>query len=757
LVAVRPAWLERDRLARTLAWAALAFPVSIVLAHALFVRMTPHVVEAGLLSLAIAAVLSLPFLAAGTVVTLALAEGSRPGRAYAANLIGSGAGCFIPLALLGPLDAEHLLALLALLAWLSAVLYVARVDAPKTALRVALAAALVLCALAYVFAREFFPIKPDASPSGQLAGQYRYAAQNGIGVEKVFDRWNPTGRIEVIRFRHVPKAPDPYYAMFYAQDSSAGSSLFAWDGKSKSEVQPSKDDPGSLVSRMCTETLYGQGYFAPRPHVLVIGLGGGPDVQCALYQEAKQIDVVEINRDSIAGIRGPLNAWTGGIGRDPRVRFHERDGRSFVHDQRDRFDLIQLSGVDTKNALASGSFALSENHLYTVEAMRDYLRSLSPDGVVSIIRFGEAEGLRLAYSAIVALRAIGVAEPERHVAVLHTGIGYGVMIRRSPWNEADAAKLQQRLRPPYFRGFSVYYYSDNGLPFETPANVDYLPPRRLPNVFGMLLDSTVIGKLAERAALYPMDISPTTDDRPFFFDVWRYDQAATWRMFHVVTLRNLLASVVALSLLLILLPVRKLRNRAGAGRASSRPAFFACVGFGFILLEVWLLHRFTMYLGHQVYSLSVVLSTLLLATGVGAALGDKLLPDPRRRALVSTALVPLWALATALLLPPVLEATWSAGLPLRAAVAMLFTGLTGLLLGQPFVGGLTWLRSQGPENVAWCIGINGFCSVIGSVVVIPLLMAFGYVGSLSAGAALYALAALAAFSMGRGEGQKSAA
>src|SRR6185295_10076591 len=133
-----------------------------------------------------------------------------------------------------------------------------------------------------------------------------------------------------------------------------------------------------------------------RKRVLVIGLGGGMDVQCALFHGAESVDVVEINPDSIAAVRGPFNEWTGGIGSNPRVTYHLGDGRSFAHRLRTGgYDVIQLSGVDTKNAASSGGLALSENTLYTEEAFADYLRNLNPNGVLSIVRFSDAEAVRL--------------------------------------------------------------------------------------------------------------------------------------------------------------------------------------------------------------------------------------------------------------------------------------------------------------------------------------------------------------------------
>jgi hypothetical protein len=749
LVAMRRSWLSAERQPVALAWAAVAFCVSIVSAHATFVRLTPHMIDVGFVSFALSALLTLPFLCAGTVVTLALSGSKRVDRAYAANLIGSGLGCFLPVTLLGPLSGERFLGLLAVLAWVCAVPYVLRVPSPSRLLRAATAFSLVLAVIALAAAPWVFPVQPEPEPLGQLAWQYRYAAQNGIEVVKKYDRWNPTGRIEIIELKGVPEGPDPYPAMFYAQDSNAGSSLFQWDGRTKREVQPTAQDPGTFISRLCTETQYGQAYYEAHQRVLIIGLGGGPDLQCALYQGAQSVDVVEINRDSIAAIRGPFNHWVGGIGTNPRVRFHERDGRSFIHGKHAQYDLIQMSGVDTKNLMASGALALSENQLYTQEAFDDYLRSLTPTGTLSLIRFGEAEALRLANTAVRALQRSGIAHPEQHIAMLRTGFVIGVIVRKTPWSRRDAQLLDAQLHPSYFRGVQVFYYSKNSVPLETAAAVDFLPYVGTQGVPAVFFQDVVLHRVPQFAAAYPFDIEPATDDRPFFFDLWRYNRAETWQAPHVRALRDLLLSMVVLSFCFILLPVRKLRARARGLTAWMIPLFFGCLGLGFIVLEVWLFHRFSTFLGHQVYSLSIVLATLLVATGIGATTGSRLVPEPRTRALVGTGLVLALMAIGAWVVPPILDATWGSSLWVRAAVTVAFVAPLGFALGLPFVAGLNWLAQRSPDSVPWCIGINGLASVVGSVAVVPLSMATGYHGVLVAAAAMYAIATLAGSTLTR--------
>jgi hypothetical protein len=363
--------------------------------------------------------------------------------------------------------------------------------------------------------------------------------------------------------------------MFYAQDSGAGSMLARWDGLDRSVDRPSARHRGSNIARACTQWLYGQGYSRHRSKVLVIGLGGGPDLQCALYHRARSVDAVEINPDSIRVVRETFSDWLGGVGDDDRVRFHNRDGRSFAHSSRgEGYDLIQMTGADTKHALASGGLAISENHLYTREAFVDYLESLAPDGVLSIVRFGEIDAFRLANTASAALRELGSDAPHRHMAVFAHGDLSGVLVRRTPFPPGELAALERHLRPPYQGGLRIFFYEVFDL-HQQPARVLYLPERRHgedDERFAAFFAQMAEGSTAPFAAAYAFDISPTDDDRPFFFDVDLYDETVLWSGApHVVAIRNLLIATFALSIALILLPLRRMRERLHGRHAAAVP------------------------------------------------------------------------------------------------------------------------------------------------------------------------------------------
>jgi predicted membrane-bound spermidine synthase len=212
---------------------------------------------------------------------------------------------------------------------------------------------------------------------------------------------------------------------------------------------------------------------------------------------------------------------------------------------------------------------------------------------------------------------------------------------------------------------------------------------------------------------------------------------------HVRGVISRLGSVVVLALLLIVVPLFRIRSGLKGLRALAAPLYFACVGLGYLLIEIWLLHRFSMFLGHQAYSLSVVLATLLASTGAGAALGARLGTRPAQRTIVGVMGIVGWLIVGRLGLPYLLDALWATSLVLRVLVAGLFVLPAGLLMGLPFPAGIDWLSTERPAAVAWCVGINFFASVAASVAAIPIAMLSGYEQVWSAGLIAYGVCLLA--------------
>jgi hypothetical protein len=387
-----------------------------------------------------------------------------------------------------------------------------------------------------------------------------------------------------------------------------------------------------------------------------------------------------------------------------------------------------------------------------VEAFADYLRNLNDDGVLSIVRFSDAEAVRLSHTAVTALRRSGASHPENHIVVRDDAYVRGVVVRRSPFRAEDVALVERSLAPrggPY--GVSIFFYEAMGMDFTLPPLVEYAPGRPSSGPAAQYL--TLVGSGSERRFVdsYPFDVSPATDDRPFFFDVFRYSGPSALAYPHVRMLSSVLLSVLALGLGLLLLPMALSRFSARDVRAVAAGAF-ACVGLAYLFVEVWLIHRLATYLGHQTYSLGVVLFTLLLGTGIGSRLGESRHGTTSTFVVATSGIVSMLGLGHGVL-PWLLESTMSANFVVRATVAAAYVVSLGMLMGLPFPAGLAWARGRASDAVPWYIGINGFASVTATLVVVPLSHAFGYEAVLLAGGGLYVVAALASVTMRDAPGQ----
>ncbi len=746
VVALRPAWADGERLATMLASWSLAFAAVPLPAYAIFVRIAPRAVTGYAWTAASAVLLAAPFVCAGVVVALSLsAAGKAPGRTYGANLVGSAAGCFLPVGLLAWLDAPRVLAALGVASAAIALAYAARV---RGRLRARLVGAALSVGAAWgaslVFADRIFPLSLD--PMGQMAAVERHARKHAVQVTAIYDRWSAVGRAQVFDFSGVPDGPSPYPFRFYVQDGDAGALVARWDGRTRSALGDRYGDEAATgVPRLCLDTPYGQAHYRRRERVLVIGLGGGADVQCALFHGAARIDAIDINPAVVQAIRGPLDAYLGGIGRDPRVTYHVRDGRSFARAQpRRQYDLVTLSGADTKALSSSGALALDENMLHTVEAVGDYLDVLTFEGVLAIIRFGEFEALRLAATVHEALARTGATHPESHVIIVQNGVTHGLVVRRTPFPAAEREAHRRHYLDPSlpFRGLDVFFFRP--LEFLVPTRpVVVFPgePRALR--FVDYFDHLGRGQGDAYAATLPLEVRPATDDKPFFFDLARYDRKDVFGHLHVRLMLHLFAGILAVAVLAILIPPWRRRAAFRGTDGGFAVAYFAALGLGYLLIEIWLIHRFGMFLGHQTYSVSAVLAFLLLGTGVGAVVGERRFPSPGERVRVGAALA-LGILAVGVVgLPSAFDLALALPVGLRLAVTAAYLVPLGASLGFAFPAGLTWAASRSPAGVPWCVGVNGFASVLASVIAVPIAHVGGYATVLQSACVLYAFVLVA--------------
>jgi spermidine synthase len=707
------------------------------------------------LMLTIYALAAVPFFTGGLVVTIAISRlSSNVNAVYAADLIGAAGGCLILIPLLDRLGAPGVVLVAAALSIAAAILF-----APASLRgRIAVRGLVVL----------FVPIV------GQLSGSAGFDVvdtKGHRGDRVLFSKWNSFSRIGVYERTHgnwslsyTYRGPLPD-TRFMDIDSAASTPIL--------HVAPDLSNAGYLRYELTalayqlvaardttasSRAAVGRSASLPAPSgftALVIGPGGGRDLVSALVFGASHVDGVEIN-PIIANdvMRDRFRDFSGGIYTNPRVRIAVDDGRSFVRRTSDRYDVIQASLVDTWAATAAGAYTLTENTLYTVEAFDDYLDHLTDGGMLTITRW-VADGLRLVSLAQAACEHRGWAAADR-LAIVRLENVATFLLKKTPFTRDEVARLRTVSDQ---LGFDVLYAPDPVSQAGQNGGDDR--PRVTYPAQDVVVDGASTADYArlvqapdreEFYAAYRFDVRPTTDDRPFFFHTTKlehqFDVAFGKSMLFgngLSALMTLLGISTALVGLFVVGPLALADRRQAHARGwGAWLIYFGGLGAGFMLIEVSVLQRFVLLLGHPVYSLTVTLFSLLLGTGIGAALSRGFAPATLRRSGCVAALV-VAAIAVVFVLGAGPIVAWATPFsrPARMLVAAAMLVPIGVALGIPMPTGLRLLSGTTPQMVAWAWGMNGALSVVGATLAIFIAMNWGFRVALLSASAVYLVSSAA--------------
>ena len=747
-VFLRPSVFVPERVMRHLALGAALFAGAIVLSYlthlAIPFLIEPSLVSAYALALTYAA-LSVPFVLSGVVVSLALTRfPAQVGALYAADLTGAALGCVVVGPALRLTDAPSAVIATSAITAIAGTLFAsdARTRNPTATGRwleqgcAALALLLATAAIAHGFAAR------------HNAGWLRLMWVKGqYEARPLVERWNSFSRVRVIGNADRAIRPSGWglssalppdrtaHELHLDIDSYAGTELTRYDG-----------DPGS-VDHLKYDVTNVAHYLRPDSRVIVVGTGGGRDVLSALAFNQKQVTGVEINEGIIDLVNRRFGDFTGHLDRDPRVRFVNDEARSYLARLQSRADIIQISLIDTWAATASGAFVLTENSLYTVEAWRIFLDHLAPRGILSVSRWYYAdrpgEVYRLATLASTALMQMGVAKPGEHYAIVRArpaaaanapdGVGT-MLLSRDPLSAHDLDVLDAVASKMHFEIVQSPRFSAD----ETFASI----------ASGARMSGAV--------AIHPLNISAPTDDTPFFFHMLRlrdvfdtarwHDQGIVrFNMTAVGVLGVLMLTVTLLTAGCIVVPLLAAGSRL-PDRLSSRRGirslllYFVAIGFGFMLIEISQVQRLTIFLGHPVYSLSVVLFSLLLASGLGSLSTGSLGTEVHNRRLALLGLLVVTLIVFGVLTPIVIHRFEAASTPVRIAVSVAILLPIGFFMGMAFPIGMEWALAEAPSMAPWLWGVNGAASVCASVLVVVIALGAGITAAFWVGTACYVAA-----------------
>ena len=662
---------------------------------------------------------TMPYFFGGLFIAIVFSSAKENiGRLYFWNLVGSAAGSVLITIILKPLGAEKTICAAAITSLIAALL----IAIPRHRI-LAAASAILLIALAFMLPsiKALMPFTPRPNDgTGYL--QLLAAKERGLGgaIKNEFSEWNIAARIDVWKQEGTfAKVPEETEYRIVTGDSGSLTPLIA---------DPGKKNWGRALFE---ETPYGAAYFAkPNPEsVVVIGTGGGADIQTALHWGAKKITGVEINSSTIKAVTGPYASFLGWP-LSEKVRLVHEDGRTFIKNTKERFDVIQLTGVDTVALNVTGSLNMVEESLYTIEAFEDFISALKPDGVLGIIRFN-TEDTRLTSVAAEALLRLGITtEPQNHIASFRQGILASIIVSRSKFTEMQLnsiKRLGERTTP---NNLSLPAFDALEIRVNAPVSIVYLPNRITSPEYESYFNTINSGQQG-RYREFNLHAIPT-DDKPFYMMMgFFYGKMDLSLKNNFVLFERFWIATVLLALIFIIMPVLAFgRKKIAKASLSWVLPYFALIGLAFMMLEINMINRFTIFMGSPGASIAVVLTSILVASGIGSYMSGLGAAKPHNKIVFASSILIITAVALKFLAPFVFETCYKVGASqeLRGLISGVMLAPLGFSMGWFFPSGLRVIdiRFSEAHLVPWAISINGFTSVVGSVIALPITFFFGF-------------------------------
>jgi len=693
----------------------------------------------------LSAAMAMPYVFSGVVVSLALTRSPFPtGQVYGVDLAGAALGCVAVIGLLNVLDGPTAAIVAGVISGLSAVAFSYSAGAEYRQRvksmpwwRMPEKVVITLLGLALVNSQSDGGLRP-IMVKGSIENE---------GKLGVYEKWNTYSRVRAyppqMQVPHLwgpsPKLPTDKLVPVAAMDidGAAGTAMFHYDGTLNS-IDFLQYDLVNLAYRL------------PGIHKsAVIGVGGGRDVLSAHLFGVTDITGVELNPIFIdLHTRDPFYKSYSNLTALPNLKLHVDDARSWFAATHEKFDLVQMSMIDTWAATGAGAFSLSENGLYTLEGWRAFLKTIDNDGFFTVSRWYSPSEVnetgRMIGLATAALLDAGVKDARPHLFVATANNIATLVLSKAPFTQEQLRALHGAVRDG---GFNELLAPDH--PPDSKLLRQIIESRD-PVTLNRILDSTYL------------NLTVPTDAKPFFFN--------QLRMFDIPTLLkilrrggdggvmwgNLVASAVLIMILFIsiaaviatiLIPLKSAARECSRSLAVAGSLYFSLIGMGFMLAEIALLQYFSVYLGHPIYSLGVCLFSLILASGLGSLASDWLKLNTRGKLLAWACMVVVYLAAMAWILPSIFAATTDREWLVRIGITLAAIMPLGFLLGFAFPTGMRLVNTIDSQPTPWFWGINGATGVLASVLGVMFSMSFGIDVTMLIAAACYLLVIPTSFAL----------
>lgn len=769
----------KERAQRWLTWSAILFVPSMAGAHVIgqLIPFNPIFIGSDPMQIlwigAYYVNYGIPFFIGALFIGVTFTSmGDRIHKLYFWNMVGSGVGGFLILALMYLLPPDELILPLVFVGTIAALLAILEAEGGQIVLRpVPLASVLVLAVGSFVMVFLYGDINVSEYKSISYVRQYPDS-------QLAHHSYSPAGELHVYSSSYFHFAPglsdnailqieqmprQPFWGLYVDGDGPVGvmGAIGAEEGEYLDYL------PMAAPYRILED-----------PRVLLVNLGGGISVQNALYNEAPRITVVERNPElvELMGEDPAVTSFNGNLLQDPSVTVHVGEPRAYCVHNTDTYDLVEISLIDSIGLSDSGGYAVTENYTYTEEAIADYMNGLTEDGVLSITVWNRLNPprnvLRLLTTVVESLRMQGVEEPENRIFVYDLFLSTAtILVKNSDFDAPEVAKLRDFVDS---RSFDLIYYP--GIPRRDRELASMLAMYRRflgadasgsndqgeseaiasdfnpADLYHLTLLSLFEGNEDQLYRDYVFDVRPMTDRRPYYSGYLKFNRLGMYldqirsvseEWGYLVELGILLQSII-FGLIVILLPLagrwkelfKRQRGKLGV------IVYFASLGLGYMLVEIVLIQKLVFFLSDPIFSTSIVITTMLVISGVGSLVSGMVKLKPQT--IVRIAVVGIVASVAFYVfgLPPMMNNLLDASMFARILVSMLVIAPGAFFLGMPFPTGMLALTRSKERLIPWAWGMNGALSVTGATLATILTISFGFHVVLFVAMGVYVVAAL---------------
>ncbi len=686
--------------------------------------------------------LTIPFFFAATAICLTFIRfNGQVSRTYAMDLIGAGMGSLGIVILLFLVFPQTALILLGSTGLIAVIFASWELRVPQR-LWVSFATILII-AVVLITGHSFnLNISPYKSLQQTLLVN---------GTQIIDQRSSPLGLLSVVESKNIPLRHAPGLSLLATQEPLPQLGVFT-DGGNMTVITQRADNPEQLsyLDYMTSALPY---HLEKMQQVLILGAGGGADILQADFHHAAKIDAVELNSQLIDLVKYQYNEFAGKLYQQKNITLHNREARGFLIGSKQHYDLIALALIDDFNASSSGLYALNESYLYTTEALQLYLNHLEPDGYLAItrwIKMPPRDTLKLFVTAIDALKQSGYASPDQQLALIRSWQTSTLLIKNGEFSNQELNAIQTFCAN---RSFDLAYTPDIS---ETQIN-------RYNILTSPIFYQGTLALLSEKRPdfldQYKFNLNPATDDKPYFHHFFKWSTLPEiihlrdkggmplleWG--YLIFIATLLIAII-MSVILILLPLRfysyrEVGKERELGAVNFRIAvdestkkikrfyviyYFFTIGLAFLFVEIAFIQKFTLFLHHPIYAISVTLAAFLVFAGLGSNCSARFSKRRARRRAISFAvcgivLFCVLFLFTSATLFAILATT---PLAIKVLFSILLIAPLAFLMGMPFPLALSSLANHAEQFIPWAWGINGCASVISTVLATLLAIHFGF-------------------------------